>query len=218
MLTRALMAVVVFFTATTAMGQTAHKPGFYLGLEGGALFMQDSKSGFGRFTSADLSYERGLTAGATAGYDFGRFFRAEFEFNYKKANIDRLQTNFRGRAYTSKNSGSIRSLNYMFNAYLQYPLSDYVVPYLGVGVGMADVKMDKICIFNCKGGSSSQHLLAYQIIAGMGVNISENVTLAMDYRYSTTNKGRFETNLCCHPDLKTSISSHNVMVGLRYKF
>ena len=52
----------------------------------------------------------------------------------------------------------------------------------------------------------------------MGVNLSDHVTMSVDYRYFTTKEGRFETNPYHVKNIKTRISSHNVMMGVWYKF
>lgn len=195
-----------------AKAQDAHKPGFYIGLEGGLSFFQDSQTSlFKGFSAASISYDRAITAGATVGYDFGRFFRAEFEFNYKKGSLSRIEKNFLGHSYSFPLKGNITSMNYMVNGYIQYPVNNVVVPYAGIGIGMADVHM----------GTGHDKVLAYQAIAGIGANIDEHVTLGMDYRYSMTEPGRYTLkNIIWNKDatVKTRLSSHTVMVSLRYKF
>lgn len=219
MLKKALTAVAVLFLCGSVSAQEAHKPGFYVGLEGGLAFFQGSETSlFHDKIDANFSFNRGYTLGATVGYDFSKYFRGEFEFNYKKTSLNRLEKNFFGHTYNFGVKGDIKNFNYMANAYLQYPLNSAIVPYLGIGVGLADVKMGKPCVYKCDGGSSSQHLLAYQLIAGMGVNVSKHVTLTMDYRYFMTRKGSFDTDLLGHPKVKMNFNSHNVMLGVRYKF
>jgi len=195
-----------------AKAQDAHKPGFYIGLEGGLSFFQDSKTSlFKGFSAASISYDRAITAGATVGYDFGRFFRAEFEFNYKKGSLSRIEKNLFGHSYSFPLKGNITSMNYMVNGYIQYPINNVVVPYAGIGIGMADVHM----------GTGHDKVLAYQAIAGIGANIDEHVTLGMDYRYSMTEPGRYTLkNIIWNKDatVKTRLSSHTVMLSLRYKF
>ena len=79
----------------------------------------------------------------------------------------------------------------MANGYLQYPITDAVVPYIGIGVGMASVKMDKPAFIICNGDTTSRNLLAYQGIVGLGVNLSDHVTMSIDYRYFTTERRTF---------------------------
>ncbi|HMS45026.1 MAG TPA: outer membrane beta-barrel protein [Alphaproteobacteria bacterium] len=214
-----LLFLAVFIFANQAFAQNAHRSGFYIGVNGGLAFPQDSAGKlFDGYAHANLSFNRGLSAGAMVGYDFSRFFRAEFEFNYKKSKMDTLSVTYSPKTYLYTQGGNVRTLSYMANAYLQYPLTDVIVPYIGVGVGLADIRMDKPRACNCSHGTTSRRLLAYQGIVGVGLNVSENVTLSFDYRYFTTKEGKFETNVQFHPTFKTRISSHNVMIGVRYKF
>ena len=214
-----LLFLAVFVFANQAFAQNAHRSGFYVGVNGGLAFPQDSAGKlFDGYAHANLSFNRGLSAGAMVGYDFSRFFRAEFEFNYKKSKMDTLSVTYSPKTYLYTQGGNVRTLSYMANGYLQYPITDAVVPYIGIGVGMASVKMDKPCIHHCNGDTTSRNLLAYQGIVGLGVNLSDHVTMSVDYRYFTTKEGRFETDLHHVKDIKTRISSHNVMIGVRYKF
>lgn len=202
-----------------AVAQDAHRAGFYLGINGGLTFPTNSKGHiFDGHAQTSLRFDRGLTAGFMAGYDFGRFFRAEFEFNYKKADMDTFSVTYSPKTYNYQQSGEVRLFSYMANAYLQYPLTNHVVPYIGVGVGLADVKMDKPCALHKCHGTTGDRMLAYQGIVGVGVNITENITISADYRYFTTRAARFETNVLFEPTMKTRLSSHNVMIGIRYKF
>ena len=214
-----LIFLAVFVFANQGFAQNAHRSGFYVGIYGGLSFFQDSKTSIFRDkVPVNISLDRGFTGGAAVGYDFGRYFRSEFEFNYRKTDMDRWNSILLGHTYSYKLDGSVRTLSYMANGYLQYPITDAVVPYIGIGVGMASVKMDKPCIHHCSGNSMSRNLLAYQGIVGLGVNLSDHVTMSVDYRYFTTKEGRFETDLHHVKDIKTRISSHNVMIGVRYKF
>jgi len=212
MLKKALATIVALLACAEAQAQDAHKPGFYVGLEGGLSFFQNSKTTLYKgFSATELSFDRAITAGATVGYDFGRFFRAEFEFNYKKASLDRVEKNFLGHTYNFDLKGDLTSINYMVNGYIQYPVNSWVVPYAGIGIGMADVRL----------GTGHDKVLAYQAIAGIGANLDDHVTMSMDYRYAMTEPGHYkmENIIGKHDEtIKTRLSSHTVMLSLRYKF
>ena len=88
-----------------------------------------------------------------------------------------------------------------------------MVTYIGIGnrYTAASIKVDKHCIHHCSGDSMSRNLLIYRGIVGLGVNLSDHVTMSVDYRYFTAKEGRFETDFHHVKNIKTRTSSHNFM-------
>lgn len=151
--------------------------GWYLGLEGGLNQMRD--------TGLPGKEKLGFAAGGVVGYDWVGP-RAEFEAVYRNNKVG-------GR--------SVDQIGGMANLYYDFFAGSTISPYLGLGVGVADVKDGRHSIE-----------LAYQGIAGLGWNITPNWRANLDGRYYATAdaKGR--------GGAKFDNENLTAMLGVTYKF
>lgn len=107
-----------------------------------------------------------------------------------------------------------------------------IVPYLGGGVGFAVNKLDTVT-FNYAAVTSFSDVtwagdkktnFAWQVGGGFGVDLSENSTLEIGYRYVDLGKFQSGTQILSGASgqlqrrLKGDISAHEVTIGLRYNF
>jgi opacity protein-like surface antigen len=122
---------------------------------------------------------------------------------------------------------SVRTTTLMFNGY--YDLGSYrgFVPYVGAGVGLA---------YNQTGGTSftanpaltnviegaDRWSLAWSLMAGMGYQVSDRMTLDFGYRYLDMGKAESGTidNLgITNPRVRIDdLAAHEFKIGLRYAF
>jgi outer membrane cobalamin receptor len=89
-------------------------------------------------------------------------------------------------------------------------------PYVGAGVGMSWVMADMTEPSSGRGFDDNDIAFAYQGIAGVGYNITQNVGMTLDYRFLGTTGLDFDT-----PAGKADYDAyynHTVMLGLRYSF
>jgi opacity protein-like surface antigen len=77
-----------------------------------------------------------------------------------------------------------------------------------VTINDPSVTVDNITL---TGNDVDDTVLAYQCMAGLGFNATENVTLSAEYRYFGTQDPTYTVL-----DIDASIDSHNFLVGLRY--
>ncbi|MBI3673672.1 MAG: outer membrane beta-barrel protein, partial [Rhizobiales bacterium] len=84
------------------------------------------------------------------------------------------------------------------NLYFDIPTSMAITPYLGAGVGYSWGSVS--------GGGSNKNGLTAALMAGLGVNLSDNMTLDVGYRFVDV----FATG--------SNPKEHQVLVGLRYQF
>lgn len=104
---------------------------------------------------------------------------------------------------------TFRTLSFMGNAYFDMPLQSPMKPYIGIGVGFADVNLEVE-----SGGFSSDDsdlVLAAQLMAGLSFEINPKTTLNFGYRYFTTTDPTFT-------GFSTEYSSHDFLVGARFWF
>lgn len=227
-----LAAVAAAAIATPAVAQDA---GPYVGIEGGILFPKDTN------VDADVNfvdplfpdtvndnlievdYKRGYDIDAIAGYDFGAF-RVEAELGYKRAKVDELQLDqdfiddfedATGEIITDTDfdlNGRARVTSIMGNALADFGAGGFRV-YGGAGFGRARVKL--------LGDKDSAW--AYQLIAGVGVPISQNIEVGLKYRYFRTGKLNFsedfsDTDADISFTNNSRFSSHSLLASLIFGF
>ena len=205
--TQQMVVGIVAAVLMTGIAQAEEgKP--YVGFSAGAAIMDDSTLTDTFGDSAEASYSTGLSLSGVVGYAFTSGLRLEGEVNYRQADMDKLSA---GGA-SADISCDVSSVAVMANAYYDFRNSSSFTPYLGFGVGFANIDAGK----GTGGGfllweSDDDTVFAYQLAVGAGIDLSRQLTLDLGYRYFTTQDPEFEL-------VKADYSSHNLMVGLRYRF
>ncbi|HMP08255.1 MAG TPA: outer membrane beta-barrel protein [Lacipirellulaceae bacterium] len=121
----------------------------------------------------------------------------------------------------------IRSTTAMFNAYFDLGKMGRIVPYVGAGVGIAYNKTSEAYFTQnayltnrIQGGSRLS--LAWSLMAGVGVQLSDRAILDVGYRYTDLGKaetGRIDNAGFVNPAVKfDDLRNHEIRVGLRYHF
>jgi opacity protein-like surface antigen len=93
----------------------------------------------------------------------------------------------------------------MGNLLVDLPLSERVRPFLGAGMGLANVKIDRGF------DDSDDTVFAYQAIAGLGFPLTHVTTLDLQYRYFATADADFDGT-------DVEYQTHNFFAGLRFDF
>ena len=100
----------------------------------------------------------------------------------------------------------------MANAYYDFKNESRYTPFVGGGLGVANVEYDIDKIDGDKiNEKDDDNVMAYQIILGGSFAATERLNIDLQYRYFATKD----------PDLfgaDLEYQSHNVMLGLRYNF
>lgn len=145
--------------------------GFDIGLDGDAtdagapgIFTMDFGFGFGAF----------------AGGYVGQNMRIEGEIGYRANDLE----SFGGTLI----NGDVTSLAFMGNIYFDIPVQSVLTPYVGAGLGVADVEMTGF-------RTGKDTVLAAQVMVGATIATSPNVSLTFEYRLFGTdepNIGNFE--------------------------
>jgi len=202
--------IVVAFFAAPALAA-----GPYAGGQVGAVFLSDSTlSGPGG--SADLSFDTGYGLGVSAGYDFGTY-RLEGEFAYRVNDHD----SFSGFGVTGPVGGDTSSMALMANIYYDFrTVSPTFVPYIGGGIGFASISVDATdpSVGGAKVIDDDDMVFAYQIAAGVGFAVNQQVTVDLGYKYLATSDPSFEVIGAGGAKIDAEYGSHNIILGLRYRF
>jgi opacity protein-like surface antigen len=182
-----------------------------------------SSSGTGTNGTGDLSFERGYTFSAALGVSLGRF-RVEGEALYRTANLDNISVNGSGmRVGTSTlaaglqmATGDVSSYGALGSVYYDIHTGTGWVPYIGVGAGVANVKLNVESVNGTPiSFDEDDWVFAYQAGFGLAYQINNAAAVTLGYRYLGTTEAKFSVS---GTDNEISFSSHVAQVGLRYKF
>lgn len=140
--------------------------------------------------------------------------RAELAYTY-------LAKDDKTRKYDDgKDKTEISGQSFMLNGYYDLENPTIFKPYVGAGVGMAKMKYqakytDFVNPEYNETNSSSKNKFAYSLMAGVGAEVTKNVTLDIGYRY--TDYGSFSKTID-DEKVKFDTKAHQVLAGVRYSF
>lgn len=161
----------------------------------------------------DVKFDNGLGIGAALGYDFGTI-RLELELIHRKNKIKSVSVT--GLGSTSSN-GDSSSLASMVNVYYDVENSTILTPFVMAGLGYAKVKLNNLHVIAPTlaavriNSSYKDNVAAYQFGAGVSMELSENISLSVAYRYFKTADPKTGTTT-------TKYASHNGFTALRLHF
>jgi opacity protein-like surface antigen len=207
---------------------TSPNPGSYLSGFIGVTIPKDSIVSTDDFFTGNSFTDRvelypGLNLGVTGGYDFG-YLRMEGELSYKYAEIKDVvdqADNYRFRNV----DGNLGALAVMFNSFVDLHSNSPFTPYFGGGIGFATLYLSDTFGTDTRGSTLKRSLLyaedydsvfAYQVGAGVEIDLNPALSLDLGYRYFGTSTARFDNSVDQTTRLK--FESHNATVGLRMKF
>ena len=150
-------------------------------------------------------------------------FRLEGEFSYRKNDLDAVDVKtltVAGVVFTALGTaaleGDTSSLGFMANGWYDFDTGTPWVPFVGAGVGVAKINID---IESVAGITTiydeSDTVLAFQVGAGVGYNVTPKTTVSLSYRFFGTADPEFDDGV---DKIDAEYFSHNVMVGLLFRF
>lgn len=104
---------------------------------------------------------------------------------------------------------------YDFNN-IGYDLGPKLKPYVGAGIGFANVSANKIQALNTTIVDDSEIVFAYQAIGGISYLVMPKTTMFLEYRYFATTNPSFSG--VGGGTVKSEFQSNNIMIGARYAF
>jgi opacity protein-like surface antigen len=199
--------LVMLFT-----GSNAHAVSPYVSGSVGLGYMTDSEVDVSGVHAADLEYDSGFLVTGAVGVK-ADMYRLEAEVGYQTNDLNKFtEPGSTGEAVTD---GSLNTFSVLANGYLDFGMTDSkIVPFVTAGVGLASVGLESTSDF---GGDIDvdDTVLAYQLGAGMGIELSPSVMMDVRYRYFATADPEFDVD---GEKLKLDVDSHNVMLGMRVGF
>lgn len=195
-----------------ATGATAsHRPaGWYLGVEGGANWIDDTKLAFEpvAITGFEAEFDSGWAVVAAVGKRFDGNWRLELELGYRENDVDCV--NFFGGACIPGDFGELTQFTQMLNLVHDVPLSDSTALSIGLGVGGNFVESSApLLAFD-----DSDYVFAGQAIVQLTHEISRSVEFVLSYRYMISNDPEFD--IAGPFQVQFENENHTVTVGFRF--
>jgi opacity protein-like surface antigen len=200
------MALVVGGVASPALA------GPYFSINGGAVWVNDadlSIDGYGKF--GELTFETGYSVSAAFGNSYSSGFRSEVEFAYRTNDLDDGKVSVPELSLYEAGpiDGELSSWAVMINGYYDFDTGSALKPFIGAGLGYANVDLE------LESESDDDGVFAYQLMAGLGFAISKEVSFDLQYRFFATDDPMYSIYGIA---LEYEYMTHNVMAGLRFSF
>jgi OOP family OmpA-OmpF porin len=226
---RKLAVTLALATTALATPALARDDAWYVGVEGGAMLVEDITWDVGgRIDSVTTDHRAGYDVGGTVGYDLGPV-RLEAEVGYRSANVTGLRstttlpytTAAGGTAFAPGGNyayagGTDSALSFMVNALWDFGDDDGVQGFVGPGLGVARVK-SRVGL-NTRGNflNDSDTVVAWQAIAGVRAPLSDNIDVSLKYRFF--NAPGAELVDTAGRQWFGRFRSHSIMGGLVFNF
>ena len=144
-----------------------------------------------------LTYDVGYSAGAQLGFATGNGVRVELEYNYRNNAADTIAT----VGGTQSATGELTATSYMLNVLYDFDTGSQWIPYVGIGLGVADVKADGIHsnATNIPGSylSGGGNEFAAQFIFGAEYKVSDRFGITLDWRGLWASNTTFNYGIGC---------------------
>ena len=165
------------------------------GSTGFAFFSCDRLTLHGTYLG-DPEYDTGAAFSGAVGIDFDGY-RFEGEVAYQKNEIDNL-------------GSGVSVFSIMANGCFDFLLEQSrITPFVSAGVSYANVDVDVL------GNDCSDGVFAFQLGAGIGVEVMKHLVIDAKYRYFIS----FDPTIKIGPNtLQMDIDSHNLLLGFRVRF
>ncbi len=200
------LALALCSTALAAPA-LARDNAWYLGVDAGAWFPEDSHATIRGTADTTIKKKTGYDADVNFGYDFGAF-RLEAEYAHKKAN-NKLTSDSNGFV-PAQQYGMVRVDSGMLNGLVEFGPDDGLQGFVGGGVGYGWAK-DVL-----PGSHSGDNGFAWQGIAGVRLPLSESVDVSLKYRYYR--QDHIDILSDAGRPARVNIKAHSALLGIAFNF
>jgi len=203
------LKILLAAAAVAATMPTLAHAQWYVGVDAGASLLEENKlkalDGKHKAES-DIGW---LTQGQV-GYAFGPW-KVEGELSYRDNGLNKLDGNKTAH-------GSTTALATMANGIYEFLPDSRWHPFVGVGIGAANVDAGKVRVGNTEVYKGDDWQFAYQGFAGVGYDVSRNVELKAQYRYFATLDYDTKSTVNVGHKNDNEYRDHALLVGFTYKF
>lgn len=202
--------------ASTALASPAlaRDDSWYVGVEAGAMIVEDIDNLRGRDQIGVLDTDYGYDVGGVVGYDFGPF-RLETEVSYRRAEEAGYSDNTVSLGDDNVGGGT-EALSFMLNGLVDFGPDDGLQGFVGGGVGVGRVKVAVLTPFPGLDVDDSDSGFAWQVLAGVRAPLSDKIDIGLRYRFYN----QYGNDLVAGDgtDAKVGFRSHSLLATLSYNF
>jgi opacity protein-like surface antigen len=203
----------------------ASAQGFYGGLHGGMNITHDGDVDeyffFDSTTVGKAEYDLGSAFGGSLGYKSASSWRLELEVTYRRNGFDEIDWNHFSKVGDFETKGDVASLAFMANAFWDIDTGTKLTPSLGAGLGVVQVTFDDVADADGPLFDETETGLGAQLGAGLGYELTEALTLSLDYRFfvafvsPTADPGQPGIG---GEEFDMEYTNSTFLLGLRYRF
>ncbi len=175
-----------------------------------------AKGSYGWMQNADVSgpdmkMNDGWGGNVAVGRYFAKNIRGEAELGYYTNGVDKVKV----PAGDTGADGDVSALTGMLNGYYEPYADCRIKPYVGAGVGVANINLDGVTAGGAALADGDDTVLAGQVMAGASYALTPRTDLTAEYRYLQAADASIDT-----PAGSSDVSNknHMAMVGVRVKF
>jgi outer membrane protein OmpA-like peptidoglycan-associated protein len=198
-----------------AAGSAQAGTGWYVGLSGGANWLEDNTLNSGAvggpfFPTFNTDSDTGWIVTGQIGYKWASNWRVELELGYRD-NEGSLRT-FPGDVALPGSTFDVTEFTQMVNVLYDFPITDKFTFSIGAGLGG-----DLVDFEASNGGApvgDDDYVLAGQLIAQASYAVSNRLDLYLDYHYLVSDEPEFAVT--GPAGVSFEVDKHAVMIGLRY--
>lgn len=204
-----VLAMAQTYSSVYASGSGLYQP--YIAVQAGVSVLSDSDSAYANSRTGEASFDTGYGVSIKFGTQVDQL-RIEAQVQYAENDFEELP--FGPAAGDANGELAITALT--ANAvWVMAPRED-LHPYVGAGVGVADLAIDSARFSGGDLADDSDTVFAYQFMAGLELEMSPRVAVYAGYHYLATSDPEFET--AKGKTFRTEYSAHRIAAGLRYSF
>jgi OmpA-OmpF porin, OOP family len=194
----AATAGVFALAGGSAFADDVSNGGYYVSADGGVSILPnlDLKTKAG---TASEHFDTGYAYGGAVGYDMGNGMRVELDTTHQMSSLSRISG--------APVGGHLQSTSVMANGQIDLLHNSSITPYVGAGIGYQNVGV------SVAGISDSDWKPAYQAEAGLRTDISQQVSLYGEYRFSQSEAADLsDAGVSAHQHF----ADHGLLAGLTY--
>jgi outer membrane protein OmpA-like peptidoglycan-associated protein len=223
-----------FLMLTTALAVTMAASaqagtGWYVGISGGANWVEDVRLGtlpataypYAGAVDEVFEFDTGWIVGANVGYKWASNWRAELELAYRSNEGDIIQLTFPAG---DQGDNEVTQFTQMINVFYDFPITEKLTFSIGAGIGGNLVSYEDSNLglgsfyTNPPNGLNydDEYVLAGQVIAQVGYAVTNRLDVYLDYRYLVADEPEFVSTSAPVNGFTFEDDKHALMIGLRY--
>ena len=203
------MRRILTAAALTMLAGPALAQGWYADFAGAYDFFQEESINDSRIFGGrgELAAHNGFAVTTALGYAWENGLRTEAELGYHRNGLDKVSGGAFGTNFTGAVDGHVDAISGMLNLLYDYETHSGLTPYIGGGIGAADVSVvsDRLAV------DDSDVVFAYQFMGGVRYALTDNLRVRLGYRY-------FATSTPVIQGSKGDYGSHNIELGFTVGF